>query len=75
VPHDDRAPLNMRSDTSTSALPLALTVAEAATIAGVSARTMYRAIDAGTIPIVRLTPRGRVFIPRHALERFLADGR
>jgi excisionase family DNA binding protein len=54
--------------------PLALTVPEAAALAGVSTRTMYRAMEAGSIPTVRLTPRGRVFIPRLALERFLADG-
>jgi excisionase family DNA binding protein len=69
------APLNTRSDASTwGALPLALTVPEAAALAGVSPRTMYRAIDAGTVPTVRLTPRGRLFVPRHALERFLAEG-
>lgn len=57
-----------------SAPPLALTVPEAAALAGVSTRTMYRAIEAGSVPTVRLTPRGRAFIPRLALERFLADG-
>lgn len=55
-------------------LPLALTVPEAAAVAGVSTRTMYRAVEAGSVPTVRLTPRGRVFIPRLALERFLAEG-
>jgi hypothetical protein len=35
---------------------------------------MYRAIEAGSVPTVRLTPRGRVFVPRHSLERFLAEG-
>jgi excisionase family DNA binding protein len=55
-------------------LPLALTVPEAAAIAGVSTRTMYRAVEAGSVPTVRLTPRGRLFIPRLALERFLAEG-
>jgi excisionase family DNA binding protein len=55
-------------------LPLALTVPEAAALAGVSTRTMYRAVEAGSVPTVRLTPRGRVFIPRLALERFLAEG-
>lgn len=57
-----------------SPLPLALTVPEAAAVAGVSTRTMYRAVEAGSVPTVRLTPRGRVFIPRLALERFLAEG-
>jgi excisionase family DNA binding protein len=56
------------------ALPLALTVPEAAVVAGVSTRTMYRAVEAGSVPTVRLTPRGRVFIPRLALERFLTEG-
>jgi excisionase family DNA binding protein len=56
------------------ALPLALTVPEAAVVAGVSTRTMYRAIEAGSVPTVRLTPRGRVFIPRLALERLLTEG-
>jgi excisionase family DNA binding protein len=55
-------------------LPLALTVPEAAVVAGVSTRTMYRAVETGSVPTVRLTPRGRVFIPRLALERFLAEG-
>ena len=36
---------------------------------------LYRAIEAGFVPTVRLTPRGRGFVPRHALERFLAEGR
>ena len=68
-------PLKVRSDAGTSgALPLALTVPEAAALAGVSTRTMYRAIKAGSVPTVRLTPCGRAFIPRLALERFLAEG-
>jgi len=66
--------LNLDFDTKASALPLALTVPEAAALAGVSSRTMYRAIEAGSVPTVRLTPRGRVFVPRRALERFLAYG-
>jgi excisionase family DNA binding protein len=56
------------------ALPLALTVPEAAVVAGVSTRTMYRAVEAGSVPTVRWTPRGRVLIPRLALERMLAEG-
>ena len=55
-------------------LPLALTVPEAAAVAGVSTRTMYRAVETGSVPTVRLTPRGRVFIPRLALEHFLTGG-
>jgi hypothetical protein len=35
---------------------------------------MYRAIEAGSVPTARLTPRGRGFIPRLALERLLAEG-
>jgi excisionase family DNA binding protein len=53
-------------------LPLALSVPEAAELAGVSPRTIYRGIEAGTIPTVRLTPNGRVFIPRKSLERLLS---
>jgi excisionase family DNA binding protein len=60
---------------SDAPLPLALTVPEAAAVAGVSARTMYRAVEAGSVPTIRLTPQGRVFIPRLALERLLGDGR
>lgn len=66
--------LNLNFAKSDTTLPLALTVREAAVLAGVSTRTMYRAIEAGSVPTVRLTPRGRVFVPRHALERFLAEG-
>ncbi|HEY3672915.1 MAG TPA: helix-turn-helix domain-containing protein [Acidimicrobiia bacterium] len=66
--------LNLDFAKSDTALPLALTVPEAAVLAGVSTRTMYRAIEAGSVPTVRLTPRGRVFIPRHALKRFLTEG-
>ena len=66
--------LDLDFATSDSSPPLALTVPEAAALAGVSTRTMYRAIEAGFVPTVRLTPRGRAFIPRLAPERFLADG-
>jgi excisionase family DNA binding protein len=51
--------------------PLAYTVAEAATYLGVSIQTVYRGIHAGTIPVVRMTPAGRMLIPRAALERLL----
>ncbi len=54
-----------------AAAPLALTGAEAAELAGVSSRTIYRGIDAGRIPTLRFTPKGRIFVPRKALERFL----
>jgi excisionase family DNA binding protein len=75
MPRSRDAQLNLDFVPSGVAPPLALTVPEAAALAGVSPRTMYRAIEAGSIPTVRLTPRGRVFVPRHALERLLADGR
>lgn len=66
---------NLDFATSDAPLPLALTVPEAAAVAGVSTRTMYRAVEAGSVPTIRLTPHGRVFIPRLALERLLGDGR
>jgi excisionase family DNA binding protein len=66
--------LDLDFATSGSPLPLALTVSKAAALAGVSTRTMYRAIEAGFVPSVRLTPRGRAFIPRLVLERFLSEG-
>jgi len=68
------SPLNLYSASSDSPRPLALTVPETAAVAGVSARTMYRAIEAGSVPTVRLTAGCRVFVPRHTLERFLAEG-
>jgi excisionase family DNA binding protein len=74
MPSPTPSQLNLGFPASDPPLPLALTVPEAAALAGVSARTMYRAIEAGTIQTVRLTPHGRVFVPRHALERFLAEG-
>ena len=72
TPH---AQLDLDFAASNPSLPLALTVPEAAEVAGVSARTMYRAVKAGSVPSVRLTPHGRVFIPRLALERLLGNGR
>lgn len=75
MPSTTHSLLNIDVATSDPPPPLALTVPEAAALAGVSARTMYRAIEAGSVPTVRLTPRGRAFIPRLALERFLAEGR
>lgn len=67
--------LNLDQAAADAPLPLALTVPEAAAVAGVSTRTMYRAVEAGSVPTIRLTPHGRVFIPRLALERLLGDGR
>jgi excisionase family DNA binding protein len=58
--------------TMTSEQPLALTVAEAAKVAGVSPRTIYRGISAGAIPTVTLVPGGRKFVPRRALEALLS---
>jgi excisionase family DNA binding protein len=74
MPRLTHSQLNLDFATSNVAPPLALTVPEAAALAGVSTRTMYRAVEAGSVPTVRLTPRGRAFIPRLALERFLAEG-
>jgi len=56
-------------------LPLALTVVEAAKVAGVSPRTIYRGISAGAIPTVTLVPGGRKFVPRKALEALLSGER
>jgi excisionase family DNA binding protein len=75
MPTPTHSQLNFDPAPSDRPLPLALTVPEAAAIAGVSTRTMYRAVEAGSVPTLRLTPRGRVFIPRLALERILGDGR
>jgi excisionase family DNA binding protein len=58
--------------TDTADGPLALTVSEAATLVGVSRRTMYRAIEAGEIPTVQLVPGGRLYIARRALEDWLS---
>ena len=74
MPRSTDSQLNLDFAPTGIAAPLALTVPEAAALAGVSTRTMYRAIEAGSVPTLRLTPRGRVFVPRHALERFLAEG-
>ena len=75
MPTPTHSQLNLDLASSDPPRPLALTVPEAAAVAGVSTRTMYRADEAGSVPTVRLTPRGRVFIPRLALEQFLGDGR
>jgi excisionase family DNA binding protein len=53
-------------------LPLALSVAEAAHLVGVSTRTMYRAVRAGTVPTVQLVPGGQLFVPRVALQQWLS---
>jgi excisionase family DNA binding protein len=51
--------------------PIALTVAEAAAELAVSTDTIYRAIKAETLEVRRLTPRGKMFIPVAAIERWL----
>lgn len=48
-----------------------MTVKEAAEYIGISLPTIYRAIAAGRIPSLQLTPGGKMFIPRKALERLL----
>lgn len=49
-----------------------LTVPEAATVLGVAAGTVYRAVRTGTIPALRI---GRlVLVPREALDRLLGHG-
>lgn len=52
---------------------LAYTVEEVATMLGVSVATIYRAVDAGTLPHKRIGPakRGRILIPAAALENWL----
>ncbi len=46
--------------------------AQAAEILQISTRSMYRMIDAGTIPVVRLMGDRRIRIPAKALDK-LAD--
>jgi excisionase family DNA binding protein len=62
----------MAEDRTPEELPLIFTVPEAAKFVGVSFQTIYRGIEAGTIPCVRLVPGGQRFVPRKALERFLS---
>ena len=56
---------------NTNGIPIAFTVREAADYIGVSIQSVCRGIDAGTIPRVQLTPNGKKFVPRRALERLL----
>lgn len=51
---------------------IALSPAEAAERLGVSRRSMYRAIECGDIPTVRLG--ARILVPVVALERFVETG-
>jgi hypothetical protein len=64
-----------KADEGTSPYPRLRSAADRqvtlASVAGVSERTLYRAVKAGTVPTVRLTSRGRIFVPRKALERLL----
>jgi excisionase family DNA binding protein len=57
---------------STSAKPL-LSVEETAILLGETRSTLYRAIQAGTLPLPVYTIGGRIRIPRRAVER-LIDG-
>lgn len=52
---------------------LAYTVDEVAAMLGVSLSTVYRAVDAGTLPHKRIGPakKGRILIPAAALEHWL----
>ncbi len=52
-----------------------LTVDEAAPILGISATTLYRAIERGECPIPVLRIGTRVLIPRDALDLVLSDAR
>jgi excisionase family DNA binding protein len=51
--------------------PLLLKVGEAARLLGTSAWTVYRMVEDGTLPSIRLRRRG-MRIPRKALDEFIA---
>jgi excisionase family DNA binding protein len=51
---------------SNVSVPRFLTVGQAAKLLGVSAMTIYRAVDEGTFPAIRT--RGRISIPAKAIE-------
>jgi excisionase family DNA binding protein len=51
---------------STASAPRFLTVGQTATLLGVSAMTIYRAIDEGAFPAIRT--RGRISIPAKAID-------
>jgi excisionase family DNA binding protein len=52
--------------------PVTYSVADAATLLGISQATLYRVIGRGDIPAIRF---GRaVRIPAHVITRLLADG-
>jgi excisionase family DNA binding protein len=56
---------------STTETPDLLTTEEARRLLRVSRATMYRHIEDGSIPSVRLTATGAIRIPRRELERRL----
>lgn len=51
-----------------------VTVPEAARILGIGRASAYAAVEAGTIPSLRVTAR-KIVVPRAALERLLAGGK
>lgn len=48
-----------------------MSVAEAASLLGTSEMTLYRAINAGEFPAVRI--RGRIIVPRQAIQTLAVD--
>ena len=74
APADQFVDARVRARKDRPEYPLALTVKEAAAVVGVSVRTMYRAIEAGTIATVQLVPGGRCYIAREAIEDWLSSG-
>ena len=52
-------------------MTLTHTLKDFAEITGVSLRTVYRKVDAGEIPVIRIGRR--VFVPRAYLDRLFAD--
>jgi excisionase family DNA binding protein len=53
--------------------PIAYTVVECAQALGVSVDTIYRAVRAGTLPVVQLMPRGKMFIPARAVSELFGS--
>ena len=54
---------------------LAFTIREVAEMLGVSKRTVYRLIRAGSLPVVELTPGGHKRIAVRSLDKLLAGGK
>jgi len=48
---------------------IALTIAEVAKMTGMSPDTLYRLVHSGELPAVRHGERGKLFIPRTAVEK------